>query len=144
MRRPPRKGKRRRGDDVTSSEFTLFQLLDTNVGDRNGDDDGSDYSDETDEEEGKTDEKEATHSLTFETSTKPSSGPQSIFEALFAQSEKAQREQQNEKSAEKTESVPVNESLLASLCFVKSSDGLPYQLVLYEACARPINPYLKR
>ncbi|VDL18452.1 unnamed protein product [Hymenolepis diminuta] len=137
MRRPPRKGKRRRGDDVTSSEFTLFQLLDINVGDRDGDDDGSDYSDETDEEEGKTDEKEATHSLTFETSTKPSSGPQSIFEALFAQSEKAQREQQNEKSAEKTDSVPVNESLLASFCFVKSSDGFPYQLVLYEASPLP-------
>ncbi|KAM3182652.1 hypothetical protein ACTXT7_011869 [Hymenolepis weldensis] len=113
MRRPPRKGKRRRGDDITSSEFTLFQLLDTNVGDRDENDDGSDYSDETDEEEGKTDEKEATHSSTFETSTKPSSGPpQSIFEALFAQSEKAQREQQNEMSAEKTESVPLTPRIL--------------------------------
>ncbi|VDO04128.1 unnamed protein product [Rodentolepis nana] len=107
MRRPPRKGKRR-ADDVTSSEFTLFQLLDMNVGDRGGDDDGSDYSEE-EEGEKSGEEEEATASLTFETSTKPLGGPpQSIFEGLFAQSEKAQQERQNEKSAEKTESVPIN------------------------------------
>nr|CDS26097.1 G patch domain containing 1 [Hymenolepis microstoma] len=105
MRRPPRKGKRR-ADDVTSSEFTLFQLLDINVGDRDGDDDGSDYSEE---EEGKSGGEETTASLTPETSTNPCGcPPQSIFEGLFAQSEKAQQERRNEKSAEKTESAPVN------------------------------------
>ncbi|KAM7537174.1 hypothetical protein Aperf_G00000077901 [Anoplocephala perfoliata] len=105
MRRPPRRGRRQR-DDVTSSEFTLFQLLDMNVGAEGEDDD----YDETDEEEtGEGSGTETTPTLALETSTNtPNGPPPSIFAALFAKSEKAQQQQQRDKFVEKTDSDLAN------------------------------------
>ncbi|KAH9283478.1 G patch domain-containing protein 1 [Echinococcus granulosus] len=103
FRRPPKRSRRRR-DDITSSEFTLFQLLDMNVG---GEDDGDMEDDEEEElEEGEEMEqgKEETSSMSASlvASTKPPSvPPPSIFDALFAESEKAQQ-----RVANAEESVP--------------------------------------
>ncbi|VDK32313.1 unnamed protein product [Taenia asiatica] len=92
FRRPPKRSKRRR-DDITSSEFTLFQLLDMNVG---AEDDGDVEDEEQEEmEEGEEAEqgKEDTSPInTVVASTKlPNVPPPSIFDALFAESEKAQQ-----------------------------------------------------
>ncbi|KAL5961535.1 G patch domain-containing protein 1 [Taenia solium] len=103
FRRPPKRSKRRR-DDITSSEFTLFQLLDMNVG---AEDDG-DVEDEEEEEieegeeteQGKEDTSPITTSIVASTKL-PNVPPPSIFDALFAESEKAQQ-----RVATTEESVP--------------------------------------
>lgn len=96
MRRPPRRGRKRHRDDVTSNEFTLFQLLDINVGNTdNGvgdfdDDIDSDEEEEAAEIEAK-DEQPPTD-IPVPSTKIPSGPPPSIFDALFDESEKAQRE----------------------------------------------------
>ncbi|KAL5110040.1 G patch domain-containing protein 1 [Taenia crassiceps] len=88
FRRPPRRSKRRR-DDITSSEFTLFQLLDMNVGTEVDGDVEDEEEEEMEEDEEAEHGKEDASSIA---STKPPNvPPPSIFDALFAESEKAQQ-----------------------------------------------------
>ncbi|CDS41756.1 G patch domain containing 1 [Echinococcus multilocularis] len=98
FRRPPKRSRRRR-DDITSSEFTLFQLLDMNAG---GEDDGDMEDDEEEELEEGEEMEQGKEETSLVASTKPPSvPPPSIFDALFAESEKAQQRVTNAE-----ESVP--------------------------------------
>uniref|UniRef100_A0A5K3EJL6 DUF1604 domain-containing protein n=3 Tax=Mesocestoides corti TaxID=53468 RepID=A0A5K3EJL6_MESCO len=109
FRRPPRRGKRRR-DDVTSTDFTLFQLLDLNVGSgegQEGDEYGTSSGSEAEQEGSKEREEEEEILAGPTTQSKLPGGPTpTIFDALFSISGGPQKTAEENKGSAPDSSSP--------------------------------------